>query len=328
LSALDDHLSTSVSRSRAWLLVPAAGLLLLVVPIVIGLLVRPSAPGQPSAARPAAPTPPAAPAFPDPPAGAVVFSRELGPDALALGVVPRPRSVVLQASVVDQLGNGARGLGVDFVVGGVRRSAAACGPGCYRAVASVRGRPAAVVVEVRGRGVAGRWRVALPAAWPPADGSELVAKADRVWRSLRSLSFSEKIASDPVHRVVSTWRVQAPDRVAYRIKGGWSGVIVGSSRWDRPPRGGRWVRSPQDPLTQPVPPWSSVADAHVLGTTSVRGRPAWRVSFFDRRSHAWFTMLVDRATLRTVDTRMVTTAHFMHDVYGSFDATPPVVPPG
>jgi hypothetical protein len=34
---------------------------------------------------------------------------------------------------------------------------------------------------------------------------------------------------------------------------------------------------------------------------------------------AWFTVVLDRQTLRTLDLRMITTAHFMHDVYGPFN---------
>jgi hypothetical protein len=80
-------------------------------------------------------------------------------------------------------------------------------------------------------------------------------------------------------------------------------------------------------VTQPVPLWVKVADAHVLGTTTMRGRPAWRVSFFDPGTPAWFEVVLDKATLRTLDLRMVTTAHFMHDVYRSFNSTPGVQAP-
>jgi hypothetical protein len=51
----------------------------------------------------------------------------------------------------------------------------------------------------------------------------------------------------------------------------------------------------------------------------VRGDRAWRITFFDPRTPAWFTVVLDKKTLRTLDLRMVTTAHFMHDVYGPFN---------
>lgn len=264
----------------------------------------------PVAAAPA-PTRPVAPSFPAPPPNAVVFSREDGPDALALAVVPRGGSVLVQASVVGPQGTGVRGLSVSF--GG--RRATACGPGCYRATLA---HPRAI--DLRAGNV--RWLVRLPAPWPPRDAAGLVARATRVWRSLRTLAFYDRLASDPAHVVVSTWRAVAPDRLAYRIKGGYAAVIVGGRRWDRAP-GGRWVESPQTPVKQPVPVWQSATDAHVVGATAT----TWQITFFDPRTPAWFAISVDKRTLRTIDLRMTATAHFMHERYGPFDAPLTVRPP-
>jgi hypothetical protein len=263
--------------------------------------------------------------FPAPPSGAVVFSRQLGSDALALGIVPQGRNVLLQASVLGPRGVGVSGLTVVFTVDGAPARGTPCGPGCYRATLAATGRPSTVSLELRGS-AATRWQVPIPASWPPRNANALVARAGRVWRSLHSLSFRESLASGTGHVVRSTWQLQAPDRLAYQIRGGWAAVIVGDRRWDRSPRG-RWVPSPQTPLTQPVPFWASVRDAHVLGAASVHGRPAWRVSFFDPDTPAWFDIALDRKTLRTLELRMVATAHFMHDVYGSFNTAPAIQPP-
>jgi hypothetical protein len=309
------------------LLGAAAAVLLVGVPVALALATRHGSQSSAGAPPPPPPPPPAAaPAFPSPPPNAVVFARELGPDALALAVVPRSGSALLQASVVGQLGQGVRGLDIAFTAGGTSKRATPCGPGCYRATVAAPARLRAVDVHVRGTPVAGRWHVMMPAAWPPRDASALVTGADRAWRSLRSLAFLELIASDPRHKLRSTWQVEAPDRLAYQILGGWDGIVVGDRRWDRPP-GGKWKASPQSPVTQPVPPWLAAMDARVLGTTTVRGKPAWKVSFFDPKAHAWFTLLLDRATLRTLDSRMTTTAHFMHDVYHSFNRSPAIRPP-
>jgi hypothetical protein len=129
-----------------------------------------------------------------------------------------------------------------------------------------------------------------------------------------------------VHATTSTWQLEAPGQVAYQVVGGWAGVVVGNPRWDRSPTSKRWVRSPQTPLTQPVPAWVRVTDAHVLGTTVMDGGQAWRVSFFDPSTPAWFTVVISRRTFRTLESQMVTTAHFMH-VYGAFNTTPPIRPP-
>jgi hypothetical protein len=265
------------------------------------------------------------PGFPAPPTGAVVFARELGSDALALGIVPQPGKVLLQASALGPDGQGDSRLTVGFTVQGASMRASHCGAGCYRAALVVHGRPAAVEVDLLGR-TAARWRVALPASWPPRDASSLIVRADRAWRSLQSLAYRERLASDSTHAITSTWRVGAPDRLAYQIQGGFAAVVIGGRRWDRPP-GGRWAPSEQQPIPQPVPLWSALADAHVLGTATVRGRPAWRVSFFDPVVPAWFALTLDRHTLHTLELHMTTTAHFMDDVYGSFDTAAPIVPP-
>jgi hypothetical protein len=163
--------------------------------------------------------------------------------------------------------------------------------------------------------------------WPPRDATALVARADRAWRSLHSLTFRERLASGTGQAVVSTWRVQAPNRLAYDVVDGWSGVVIAARRWDRGPGAKHWTESAQTPLHQPVPFWVSVRDAHVLGNLTAGGRAAVRVSFYDPGSHAWFTLVLDRKNFRTLESHMVTNAHFMHDVYRSFDSTPPIVAP-
>jgi hypothetical protein len=279
---------------------------------------------QPQASGP--PTVPTSrPGFPAPPVGAVVYSRQLGSDGLALAVVPQEKEVLVQASVLGPTGEGVSGLDVSAAVQGASRTASSCGAGCYRATLPTAGRPKSVELTVHGD-PATRWRVALPTAWPPPDAQKLITRAGRVWRSLHSLTYTDRIASDEQHAVRSTWRVEEPGQVAYQVQGGWAGVIVGNRRWDRPP-GGRWVESAQPPVHQPVPVWVSATDAHVLGTEVMRGRPVWRVSFFDPGTPAWFDVALDRETLRTLELRMVTTAHFMHEVFSGFNATPAIRAP-
>jgi hypothetical protein len=314
-------------KARLTPAVALAGAVLFGVPIVAALLLRPGSGAQASTPTPApAAAAPSGPRFPAPPAGAVVYSRQLGADGLALGVVPRRGSVLAQASVVGQQGNGVSGLAVTLAVQGAPKTATACGAGCYRATFATTARPASVEVVLRGAQSA-RWRVALPTTWPPPDAAALLARARAVWRSLRSLSFSETLASGPGYVAVSTWQIQAPDRLSYQVKDGWAGIIVGGTRWDKGPSAKHWISSPQTPLTQPIPGWVKVTDAHVLGSTTVRGRPAWRVSFYDPGTPGWFTVLADKTSLRIYQVRMTATAHFMRDDYGLFNATPAIVPP-
>jgi hypothetical protein len=262
--------------------------------------------------------------FPAPPQGAVVYSRQLGRNALALGVVPRAGHVVVQASVVGPEGEGVGGFDVTFGTGGQTTSGRSCGDGCYRAELPADASPRSVDVAIEDDSSA-RWTVPLPAQWPPRDAAPLVGAAGRAWRSLHSLAFDETLGSG-VKVVTSSWTTQTPDRLTYRIVGDSSAVVIGKRRWDKEP-GKPWKESSQQPLRQPIPPWVRVTDAYVVGKTTLDGRPAVVITFFDPNVPAWFRLVVDRKTHLTLDLRMVATAHFMHDQLHSFNAVPPIRPP-
>ena len=67
--------------------------------------------------------------------------------------------------------------------------------------------------------------------------------------------------------------------------------------------------------------------AHVLGTETVSGHQVWDVSFFDPTTPAWFHARIDKATGHTLLLDMTAVAHFMHHVYGPFDAPIRLLPP-
>ena len=265
------------------------------------------------------------PDFPAPPEGAVVYSREFGDAALALGVVPGTDQVIVQASVVGPEGDGVSGLGVSFGAQGSTVDGRSCGAGCYRAALPTTGAPRAIDVVVEDASTM-RWSVALPETWPPADAAPVLKRAERVWRSLRSLSFDETLRSNERHVLTSSWQMQAPDRLAYQIPDGASAAVVGKRRWDKVP-GEPWQASPQLPLRQPRPPWVAATNAHVVDTKVARGQTALVVTFFDPKTPGWYTAIVDRRTFHTYDVRMVATAHFMHDRFHSFGETPAIRPP-
>ena len=229
-------------------------------------------------------------------------------------VVPRAGKVLVQASVVGPDGAGVSGATTSFESRARRRQDRRAVAGCYRATIATRGRPRAVEVVTEGP-VSARWRVALPSSWPPAEATSMLADARRV------------VACSPIAHVHGAPRLRRGPRgdkhvarsgsgsARYQIGHGDAAVIIGKRRWDRSP-GGRWKRSPQFPITQPTPPWVSAANARVLDATTLRGHPAWRVSFFDPKLPGWFTLVLDQQTLRTLDLRMVATAHFMHEIYG------------
>jgi hypothetical protein len=277
----------------------------------------------PQAAPPATAT--AAPSFPAPPAGALALAGEDRDLAVGLAVAHPAGKVLLQASVVGQE-QPASGLSVAFRPDGrVPVPAVACGPGCYRATLAAA--PDAVDVDVRGQGRrSSSVHFALPASLPGPSAAALVKRAETTWRHLRTLVVHDSLSSGPGTGIRTLWQFAAPNRLTYRIAKGPQAVVIGTRRWDKIP-GGRWQESQLDPIPEPVPLWLSVADAHLLGSTVVRGRPAWEASFFDPQIHAWFTIWVEKATMRTLELRMTAQAHFMHQVYGPFDAPVRIAPP-
>jgi hypothetical protein len=270
------------------------------------------------------------PGFPAPPSGAVVLAQQAGEDALGLAVKPAGKGVLLQASIVKPFPKPPPPKTVRFEVtaanGRTTTTAAAtpCGAGCWRATSPVaRPRHVTVVLEPH---TPSRVGFGLPAAWPPKSGAALVAKAAKTWFGLRTLVIDDRLGDG--HTTLDTvWKIVAPDRIEYLISDGDESIIIGDRRWVKPAGSTRWIESAQTPVQQPQPFWETATDARILGTVSVNGRPAWKISFFDPRTPGWFTILVDKATMHTVDMHMTALAHFMHDTYSSFDGPVSVTPP-
>jgi hypothetical protein len=262
----------------------------------------------------------------------MVFAREDGENVLALAVRLGPKGrTLLQSSVVGPDGIGVSKLSLRFAVTTragrvVRARGAACGLGCYAATAS-NGAPRRIAVTVR-RHRQRRYSFTLPTPIPHPDATALVRRSGRVWRSLRTLVWSERLASGPRNRLDTVYRSVAPDRFAYRIAGGAEAVVIGDRRWDRASRSDGWARSlQQPPLRQPVPFWTAVRDAHVIGAPTVRGHRVWRVTFFDPGTPAWFSVDLDQTTLRTLSLQMLAAAHFMQHVYRGFNRPLALEPP-
>ena len=263
-------------------------------------------------ARPEAPRPIAAP-----PPGAIVVAGESGDRAVGLAILPGGR---LQATVLGPDEKGVDGLSVGFRVEGRTLGSVPCGPGCYRLQGRVRSRRVTVVLP------SGSVAFTIPAQTQPA--SELVAEARRAYASLRSLVIHERLASSPRNKIATTWRIVAPDRLTYVTSAGSRAVVVGTRRWDsdgkRP-----FVRSPQvPPLELPGSQWGpSWVDARALGWTTVSGRRARVVSFFDPRLPGWYELAMDPATHRPLELKMTAAAHFMHHRYADFNRPMRIVPP-
>jgi copper transport protein len=276
--------------------------LVLLAGIVVAVAVlTDSRPGRDRTVAVAAPPPTTTGAPPRPAGDAVVLAREDVDNAVALAAEPQR----LRATVLGQNGLGVNGLKV--TIDGAE--AVLCGPGCYE-----RTGPHADVVAVV---IGGRRLVfRIPRATP--DATALVARATSAFRRLRSLTYLERLASSPRNRLVTTFTLEAPNRLHYHIHGGSTATVIGTRRWDG------CTESQTTPLPQPEPIWGTqVTNAHLLR----RRGDLVLVSFLNPSVPAWFEVWLDRRTLRPTELGMTAAAHFMHHVYSGYDAPRRVFPP-
>lgn len=282
-------------RERAGIeLVLVAGLL---VAVSILVLQRPGRNVAPAAAAPL-PTqlspPPAAP-----PRDAVVLAHELGSWGVALAAQPTDLRVLL----LSPAGGGASGR--DVTING--QTTTPCGQGCYR----LAGRhPKSVDVTVDGA----KTHFQIPLSGNRA--AKTLQNIRRSFLALRSVEYVEHLASSPTAAVTAHWRLEAPNRLAYTIRGGASAIVIGARRWDRNGPGKPWLESPQTPLQMPTTQWRKA--------TNVWQVSPHRILFVDQTIPAYFDLSFGEHLSQL---RMTAAAHFMTDRYLSFDSGPAIRPP-
>lgn len=254
----------------------------------------------------------------------VVLAAQDNDLAVGLALTPRSGDKVDARATVLGFNGPQSGLNLSFN----REHATACGPGCYGA--TVSGPPKRLAVRLSGPGHPLKTlHFTGPAQWPAPAALDIVRRSEAAINELQTLVVRSHLASDAKHAVTTTYKMVAPDRLAYVNTDGSASVIIGNRRWDRSAAGAKWRSSPQVPaLRQPAPFWPpGITNARVLRSDRVGGKPAWVVSFLDPATPAWFTAWIDRASYRTLRLEMVATAHFMRDRDGPFDAPLRVEPP-
>jgi len=263
------------------------------------------------------------------PPGAVVLGKEDGALAVGVAAVPRDGQLLVVATVFGQEGDGATGLNTSLAIttrDGRRMtaSASACTAGCYQAVFGTSELPRQISVTFNG---GRRVDFTMPPHGPSASALRLVRAAEAEYRRLRTLVTHERLGSDPTHVLYTTYYAVAPDKLRFIVRGEDQTIIIGNRRWDRS-QGGRWQASSQTPIRPIAPYWTPlVQDATILGTVSVHGRPCWKISFADPQTPGFFTIWVDKSSDRVLELEMTAPAHFMHHVYGPFNAPLKVQPP-
>ena len=267
---------------------------------------RAGAAAKPVAARPLPPPP-----------GAVVLGGQDDDIAVGLAATPQGKDVGVRVTALGTDGKGVDGLQVRIA----GADADPCGPGCYARTIALPAPPRYVDVALQGAGVRSKTvRFTLPRVWPAPAAAALVTRADRMFRALRTLVIHEHLASNSRNFLDTVYKVQAPNRLAYRIAGVAQAVVIGGTRWDKL-AGGRWERSQTQPLRQPEPFWGPDPrlNAHLIGPN--------RLSFYDPKIPAWFELTLDPKTGRMVALHMTAQAHFMRHRYSRFDEPLEIVPP-
>ena len=329
-TALLASLIVLASFSRHWIgsamrLLRTVSAELAVLTLVVGAvaLLTTLRPGRDASAEPqAVASAEVAPAA-APPTGSVTFAKESGALAVALAVRPVD-PLRLVATIIGPSGRGVDGLDVELRAenAGHRATASArpCGHGCYAASLRVS-QPSVFKVEIgRSRAVA----FPVTGAWPPPSGMSFLRRATSAFRGLRSAVYQEHLASRPGNAIDTTWKVRAPNRVGYQIRGGAGGIVIGGTRWDRPAPGAHWRRSETTPLEQPFPPWGTGGvDARVLRETASRITLSW----LDPSVPAWFTGTFDPTTALPLELRMTAAAHFMRQRYVGYNRSVEIEPP-
>jgi hypothetical protein len=182
------------------------------------------------------------------------------------------------------------------------------------------------LVRAGGRVVLVSFRLA--GDWPPRPAALVLARVERTYRRLHSLVIHERLATSPTLVLRSVYRAAAPSSLEITSSNGNRAILIGGRRWDRHPGAG-WEESEQVPaLTSVTPFWrGALQDVTLLGTPTVAGRPALRVSFAAPQMAAFFDLVVDRATYRPLRLEMTAAAHFMQHRYSGFDTALRIEPP-
>jgi hypothetical protein len=256
-------------------------------------------PGRAQARQAAVSSVPSVPALPG--RDAVVDAHGIGPVVVALARVPGSATVTLL---------GPDGTGVDgrhVTIDG--RTATACGSGCYRGAAGAG--PVRVAVD------SGSTTFDLPTR--AADATAMLHAATVRYRAARTIVYDEAIAPSATGRggIDTRFIAVAPDRLAYRIRGGSSAVIIGARRWDQTAAGKPFVTSAQSPIDATQPLWTELSNVHQVAPRTI--------TFLDRSVPAWFRVTLGAHLPRIVHMRAA--SHFMTVRYIGFDVPVVVSPP-
>jgi copper transport protein len=219
------------------------------------------------------------------------------------------------------LGPNQRPVRVRPRVAGARLSP--CGPACWRLQLERRPSVLSVRLPERGRLYTAR----LPAAWQPRASMRarsLVERAQTEMRGLRTVRESETITSGPGTFVATRYRLQAPNRFAYRTSDGARSAVIGTHQWSKAPHSAwgerRFGGGGPGFTTRSWFRWTIYAQSvRLLGSASQGDTRVARLALMDPGTPVWYRLTIDLATHRVVAVRMIADGHFMSQRYHAFN---------
>ena len=206
-----------------------------------------------------------------------------------------------------------------------------CGPACLRF--SMRATDAlAVAVDEPGRS----HRVELPTRWEQgadARARRMLERAQRAMRALDTAVERESASSGIGPGARTTYRIQAPDRMAWSTDRGIETVVIGDRQWRRAPGlGPGWQEGSYGGglafRTRTWFRWTPFARSiRLLGVERVDGRRLARLALFDEGTPVWMRIDVDLETYRVLRVRSLTPSTFTTTTLSDFDEPLDIVAP-
>lgn len=191
-----------------------------------------------------------------------------------------------------------------------------------------------LAVEVRDRGR--RHRVELPVRWEQGAGARarrLLERAQRTMRDLDSVTERKRVSSGIGPGARTTYRIQAPDRLAWRTDRGVQTVVVGDRQWRRGPGPAPdWQEAPYGGglafRTRTWYRWTPYArTVRLLGVERADGRRVARLALFDDGTPVLIQMDVDLKTYRVRRVRSLTPSTFTTTTASAFNEPMDIVIP-
>ena len=217
-----------------------------------------------------------------------------------------------------------------------------CGPGCWDL--RIRGYPATIDVKapVDGRSYA----VRLPARWVQGPGAsqrarDLLVRVQNTMNRLRSLHQYEQVTSGPGSLAGTHFRLQAPNRFAYRTNVGSEAITIGKRSWDKIEVNGTSIRGAAHPWQRSSysgggPPFTThtwfrftpyAQAVRLLGLRREHGQRIADVALYDQGTPTWWRLRMDLGSMRVPRARLIAQGHFMTEHYYDFNRPMTIVPP-